>query len=138
MRTVLFINAHSRQARKRADDVIENLKDIKKFNIIDVIVVEHLEQIDDYLARLAKIKRLQCVIVGSGDGTIVAVLNALKNRKKIVFGFLPLGTSNTFVRSIGLPLNADDALDVIRKQKIRPASLGSVNDIIFANIAGVG
>lgn len=138
MRTVLFINAHSRQAKKLADTVTESIKSIDKLKVVDVIIVEQLGQIDEYLKRLAKTRRLQCVIVGSGDGTIVAVLNALKNKNKIVFGFLPLGTSNTFVRSIGLPLDIDEALEVVRKQKIRPASLGSVNGLIFANIAGVG
>jgi YegS/Rv2252/BmrU family lipid kinase len=75
--------------------------------------------------------------VGSGDGTIVAVLNALHDRK-ITYGFLPLGTSNTFVRSLGLPLTYPLARRVILRQQARPASLGAINGKLFANIAGIG
>jgi diacylglycerol kinase (ATP) len=139
MRTVLFINTHSRQARKLSNEVIHALSAKKSgFDIVDVIIVKSLEDLDSDLKKLKFIDKLECVIVGSGDGTIVAILNALKGRKKITYGFLPLGTSNTFVRSLGLPPKAADAIDIISKKRTRLVSLGAVNGVLFANIAGVG
>lgn len=139
MRTVLFINTHSRQAKKLSDEVIKSFKSKKSgFEIVDVIMVKKLSGLNDDLERLKKIDKLECVIVGSGDGTIVSVLNALSGRKKIVYGFLPLGTSNVFVRSLELPLKADEAIKIIRKKRVRSISLGAINNIIFANSAGIG
>lgn len=138
LRTALFLNAHSRQARKIYNSVVDDfVKKQKKFEIVEVIVVKNLKQMDYHLDVLKSIKQLDCVIVGSGDGTIVAVLNALRDRD-ITYGFLPLGTSNTFIRSLGLPLAYPRAKDVILKQQAKAASLGVVNGILFANIAGVG
>lgn len=139
MRTVLFINSHSRQARKLTKKVVKAFSAAKSgFDVVDIIIVKKLEQLDDDLKKLKSTTNLECVIVGSGDGTIVSVLNTLKGRKDIVYGFLPLGTSNAFVRSLELPLKADEAIEVITKKRVRSVSLGTINGIIFANSAGIG
>lgn len=139
MRTVLFLNANSRQARDKADEVVEEFKnDPGPFNIIDVIVVRRLDLMEQHLKRLQKHKGMECVIVGSGDGTIISVINALHKRKDIVFGFLPLGTLNAFVRSLGLPADYQGALKRLKKLSIHEATLGEANDILFANIVAIG
>jgi diacylglycerol kinase family enzyme len=112
-------------------------RDLKGFEIVEIIVVKNLKQMDYHLEVLQAIPDLQCVIVGSGDGTIVSILQTLKGRD-ITYGFLPLGTSNTFVRSLGLPLTYPLAKRLILKQQVRPASIGAVNGKVFANIAGIG
>ena len=137
-RTALFINAHSRRAKRSIDKVVGDFtKKSSPFNVVEVIVVTNLKQLSRQLERLKAIDKLECVIVGSGDGTIVSVLNALADRK-ITYGFLPLGTSNTFVRSLGLPLTYPLARNTIFKRHARPASLGAINGKLFANIAGIG
>lgn len=138
MRTVLFINAHSRHGDRQSKHVIKIFKDDPDFDVVSVIIVEELKKLREYLAELRAIKNLECVIVGSGDGTIVAVLNALRNRKNIVYGFLPLGTSNTFVRSLGLPATYKKAMAIIGLQTIKSVTLGSINGVLFPNIAGIG
>lgn len=138
LRTVLFINTHSRRARNLADKVVKDFgRERPGFDLVEVIIVKNLKQLNYHLDILKAVKRLDCVIVGGGDGTIVAVLETLKGRD-IIYGFLPLGTSNTFMRSLGLPLTYQLAKRLILKQQIRPASLGAVNGKIFANIAGIG
>jgi len=139
MRTAILINTHSRQASKLLERVIVQLpKKLKDHDIVSMIIIHDTEKFDSCLEKLRSIANLECVIVGSGDGTIVAVLNALKDRKNLMYGFLPLGTSNTFVRSLGLPLTYDKAVKVIEGGYIRPVSLGSINNYLFANIAGLG
>ena len=138
LRTALFINAHSRRARHFSERVIADFtKDSDDLEIVETIVVHKLDQFDYHLEILKAIKDLQVVIVGSGDGSIVAVLNALKDRD-IIYGFLPLGTSNTFVRSLGLPINYKAARQVILKGMVKQASVGAINGQLFANIAGIG
>ncbi len=138
MRTVLFINAHSRQAAHNVEAVREFFARADcPFEVLDFIVVEKLDDFPAYLERLKGHKNAECVIVGSGDGTIVTVLNALKGRD-LVYGFLPLGTSNDFVWSLGLPADFRKTLKVLSAQHVRSITLGSVNDVLFANVAGIG
>lgn len=106
--------------------------------MVEIIVVKNLRQLEYHLEVLASIQDLDCVIVGGGDGTINAVFNALKDRVNIMYGFLPLGTSNAFMRSVGLPLLYPAAKKVILQQSTRTISLGAVNGVLFGNIAGIG
>ncbi|HTE57684.1 MAG TPA: YegS/Rv2252/BmrU family lipid kinase [Verrucomicrobiae bacterium] len=139
MRTIVFINSHSRLAA-------QNIKLVKKFfakpgspfDVQDFIVVEDLSRFKDALKKLQAAKDIDCVIVGSGDGTIVAVLNALKKQKNMLYGFIPLGTTNGFVRSLGIPVMIKRSLSVLSKQHERHASLGRINDTLFANFADLG
>src|SRR5687767_7892901 len=114
MRTVVFINAHSRQASQHMRAVRKFFaRGESPFELLDFIVVEELRDFKKYVERLRAHKNAECIVFGSGDGTIVSLLNELKHRQKLVYGFLPLGTSNTFVRSLDIPLDCKKALKVL-------------------------
>lgn len=138
MRTVVVINVHSRNGRELHEQVIKNLEKNDKFNIVKIILIKKIKKLDQYLSELKNTKNIECVVIGSGDGTIVAVFNALKNRKNLKYILLPLGTSNTFVKSLGLP----GSYKTIRKQlnSYKPFSipLGNIDGVLFGNIAGIG
>ena len=135
MQTVLFINFHSRRARKNAKQVESFFAD-SNFKITKVIRVKKLRMMPYYLKQL-KAQKMDCVLVGSGDGTLDAVLNTLKNRK-VTYGFIPLGTGNGFVQSLGLPADIEGNLNIIAKGKTRLVSLGQINNRLFANYSAVG
>lgn len=139
MRTVVLINTHSRQASQHVTLVKNYFKrPDTPFEVVDFIVIDKLTPFEDSLKKLKDTRNIACVIVGSGDGTIVAVLNALKKRKNLVYGFIPLGTSNTFVRSLGIPVDLKKSLKNLSVQHIRKASLGQINGTLFPNIADIG
>lgn len=77
------------------------------------------------------------VVVGSGDGTVASVVGHLAHRP-VVLGYLPLGTTNNFGRSLGLPLTPDAAVDVVTGGKVADVDLGVVNDTYFANLVSIG
>lgn len=137
MKTALLINSLSRQAGKHTDQVIHAVQKLPNIKLTEVLIINEPRDVDVCLGRLAAIPNLKCVIVASGDGTIIAALNALKSRK-ITYGFLPLGTSNTFARSLGLPKDYKKVLQIIGQGHTRPVSLGMIKGTIFANIAGIG
>lgn len=139
MRTVVFINTHSRQGAANVDAVRAFFeRKHSPFKLLDFIVVENLKDFDACIKKLKQHTTVECVIVGSGDGTIVTILNALKDRKELTYGFLPLGTSNTFVKSLGLPSRVEEVLELLPKGHVNSASLGSINGKLFANIADIG
>ncbi len=77
------------------------------------------------------------VIVGGGDGTLNASLAGLIETQ-LPLGVLPLGTANSFAKTIGLPLNLPDACEVISRGLVRQVDLGCVNGKYFLNTASVG
>lgn len=138
MRTVLIINTHSRQGSDLADKVINDFEKSDKYDIIKVILIEKIKKLDSYLSELKNTRNIDCVVVGSGDGTIVAVFNTLKRRPNIKYMLLPLGTSNTFVRSLGLPSSYGKIRKEFENYRVKSTPLGSINGVLFANIAGLG
>jgi lipid kinase, YegS/Rv2252/BmrU family len=89
---------------------------------------------DAMLRRAADIGR---VIVGGGDGSLNAVASGLLGTK-LPLGVLPLGTGNDFARTIGLPLDLAEAINVIASGKTSSVDLGMANNYPFFNVASMG
>jgi YegS/Rv2252/BmrU family lipid kinase len=77
------------------------------------------------------------IIVGGGDGTISAVVDH-GVKKDILFAVLPLGTSNSFARSLNMPLDLESSIDALKKCKTKRIDLGKIGDDYFANTANLG
>ena len=58
------------------------------------------------------------VIVGGGDGSLSSAVDELVDHP-CVFALLPLGTANSFARSLGIPLTLDGAIATIVSGKRR-------------------
>lgn len=77
------------------------------------------------------------LILGGGDGTISGLVDRMVG-KDIRLGVLPLGTANSFARSLGIPLDVDGAVDTIVHGVARRIDLGMVGDDYFASTAAIG
>jgi YegS/Rv2252/BmrU family lipid kinase len=78
------------------------------------------------------------IIIGGGDGTISSVVDYFAYRD-VVLGLLPLGTANSFVRTLGIPLDLDGAASVLTGGgKVADVDLGKINDDYFANTTAIG
>ncbi|MCD8539420.1 MAG: hypothetical protein LRY55_06370 [Leadbetterella sp.] len=76
-------------------------------------------------------------VVGGGDGTVNEV-GSLLVKSGARLGIIPLGSGNGLARDLGLPMNADKALEVIRKGKVRDIDAGLLNERPFFCTAGIG
>jgi YegS/Rv2252/BmrU family lipid kinase len=77
------------------------------------------------------------VIVGGGDGSLSYAVDELVDRD-CVFALLPLGTANSFARTLGIPLDLDGAIKVIATGQRRRIDLGMIDGDYFANCAAMG
>lgn len=77
------------------------------------------------------------VIVGGGDGSLSGTVDELVG-KGCVFGVLPLGTANSFARTLGIPLDLDGAVAVIAGGERRRIDLGMIDRDYFVNAASLG
>ena len=77
------------------------------------------------------------VIVGGGDGSLSSAVDELVGRD-CVFALLPLGTANSFARSLGIPLDLDGAIETIVTGRRRRVDLGVIDGDYYANGAAIG
>jgi YegS/Rv2252/BmrU family lipid kinase len=93
----------------------------------------HLNQIVDQ----AVADGAPMVIVGGGDGSLSCSVDFVVGRD-CVFALLPLGTANSFARSLEIPLDLEDAVAAIANGRRRRIDLGLINGDYFANSAAMG
>ena len=77
------------------------------------------------------------IILGGGDGTISSVVDHFAYTS-VVFDVLPLGTANSFARTLGVPLDLTGAIDVLVNGKVANIDLGKINEDYFANGSSIG
>jgi YegS/Rv2252/BmrU family lipid kinase len=77
------------------------------------------------------------VVVGGGDGTLNAVVDALIGRR-LPLGILPLGTANDLARTLDLPGDLAAAAAVIAEGRTRQIDVGCINGKHFFNVASLG
>jgi len=85
----------------------------------------------------AKTNSIDAVVVGGGDGSIASVAGVLADTE-IPLGILPLGTLNHFAKDLGIPLQVEQAADVIADGFVRSVDLGEVNGESFINNSSIG
>ena len=91
------------------------------------------------LAADAARRGVDVVAAAGGDGTVNEVVNGLDGYD-VPLGVIPVGTANDFARQVGIPADADHAMDVILQRKPRRLDTASLNGRRFLNVstAGVG
>lgn len=87
--------------------------------------------------RAALRSRPDAVIAAGGDGTLSTVAAVLAGTG-IPLAILPLGTRNHFAADLGIPGDADAAIDNVRRGEIRRVDLGRVNGRVFINNSSLG
>lgn len=89
------------------------------------------------LAREAYGSGYRKIVAVGGDGTMNEVLNGPEG-SDYIFGIIPSGTGNDFVRTCGVPMDRMQALELILSGAHRTVDLGTVAGRRFINVAGFG
>lgn len=132
---ILIVNALSRQGREQFEAACAKLRDAG-VELIDAIAVDKPGTLPDLVAKAVK-QKPPMLIVGGGDGSLSCAVDELVGTDT-VFALLPLGTANSFARTLGIPLDLDGAIDVIANGKPRRIDLGMIDDDYYCNCAAIG
>ena len=91
------------------------------------------------LAASAARRGVDVVAAAGGDGTVNEGVNGLDGYD-VPLGIIPVGTANDFARQVGIPADADHAMDVILQRKPKRLDTASLNGRRFLNVStgGVG
>ena len=133
---VLLLNVRSRKAALLHRQV-RSMFERRGFAVLaEHLVHDPAGELSSLVPRILA-TRPALLVVGGGDGTVATVVDHLAHTDTVL-GYLPLGTTNNFGRSLGLPLRPEAAVDVITRGKVADVDLGRVDGDYFANLVSIG
>lgn len=133
MRVLLLLNPKARRGEEYADQVTRAL-DVAGCRVIR----EPPGRDDGGTAMMRRHKDdVDCVVVGGGDGTLIAAMPGLIETK-LPLGILPLGTFNDLAKTLGVPADPVAAVRLILEGHCRPVDVGRVGNKYFLNEASIG
>jgi YegS/Rv2252/BmrU family lipid kinase len=131
---ILVVNAMSRKGADVFEEVRAKLE-MAGVELIEAHAVTEPDKMDGVV--IDAIARAPMVILGGGDGSLSSNVDHFVGQDT-VFAVLPLGTANSFARTLGLPLDVDGAIDVIANGQRKTIDLGIIDGDYFANAAALG
>ena len=132
---VLIVNAHSRRGRALFREARAKLE-MAGVRLTEAHAVSDPRKLVPTVTAAIR-SGAPMVIVGGGDGSLSCTVDEVVDRD-CVFALLPLGTANSFARTLGIPLDLDGAIDTIANGRRRRIDLGIINGDYFANCAAMG
>jgi len=132
---VVVVNVQSRRGEETFEQACERLgaagiEVIQRHAVTDPVQMRPI-------IREAIAKGAPMVIVGGGDGSLSTTIDDFLCTDT-VFAFLPLGTANSFAKTLGIPIDLDGAIDVIANGVPKRIDLGFIDKDYFANAAAMG
>lgn len=132
---MLVVNAHSRKGEKLFHKARHKLE-TAGVRLIEAHAIHDRENLVPTVRR-AVAEGAPMVIVGGGDGSLSSSIDEFVGHD-CVFALLPLGTANSFARTLNIPLDLDGAIRTIATGRRRRLDLGVINGDYFANAAALG
>lgn len=134
-RIAIIVNAKSRRGQKLFHAACAGLA-ARGFEITAAHAVRHPRQLGRILAETIAAGH-DVIAVGGGDGTLASAAGRMANRP-LVMAILPLGTANSFARTLGIEPELAPALDVIAGGDLARVDVVRIGDSFFVNSATVG
>lgn len=108
---------------------------------VDVALAKPKEEATP-LAKQAARDRYDIVIAMGGDGTLEAILRGMVGRKTPM-GIIPTGTQNNIAKSLGIPLDMEQACALIASKHVRKLDVGRVKvkngkKLFFFELTAIG
>lgn len=132
-RALFIVNGDCRQGAAELRPVREKLREG------DIEVLEApLSDGEDVGSMIQRHReRVDCVVLGGGDGTLHRAAPALM-ASGLPLGILPMGTANDLARTLQLPLDPVQAAGLIVAGRVRNVDVGRANGVPFFNVAHIG
>ncbi len=134
-RIAVLVNAKSRRGQQLFDAACAGLQ-ARGFEIAAAHAVKRPRDLGKILGQLIADGH-DLIAVGGGDGTLAGAAGRLA-RKDIVMAILPLGTANSFARTLGIEPELEPALDVIAGGDLARVDVVRIGDGCFINSATIG
>lgn len=95
------------------------------------------DKVVETMEKAAAMNGVEGLIAGGGDGTISAA-SSIAWKSGIALGIVPAGTMNLFARSLKIPLDIWEAIDVLSHSHVRDVDIASANGRSFVHQFSAG
>lgn len=138
MKDILFIinPVAGRGKAKRLIPLIEEMMKTSE-KMYDIVTTKKPRQAIE-LASDGASKGYKTIVAVGGDGTINEVAKGIFFHGLSRLGIVPSGTGNDLAKTLNIPRDPKEAINIILKDKSRRIDVGCVNNIFFLNIASIG
>ncbi|WP_181704720.1 diacylglycerol kinase family protein [Chthonobacter rhizosphaerae] len=143
MKIRVFLNRHSGTMRSLGIEaaervIIPELERAGHAVTVEGVTGESLAQrLDAVVAEAKAGGGPKAVVIGGGDGSVSTAAGRLAGTG-VALGVLPLGTMNLFARSLGMPIDFEEAVRTLATAEPRPADIAEVNGRLFIHQLGFG
>lgn len=104
----------------------------------EIMVPESAEALRQQLRKRLQDDMVDLVGVAGGDGSIMEALPVLVDFPKVKLGIIPQGTGNLLAVNLGIPIDTEQALEVIFNGQAKRIDIGRIGESYFALLAGAG
>ena len=132
---VLVVNALSRNG-EAAFEQARTMLDERGVELIEAHAIRDPDDMRPTVQRALKSKA-PMIIVGGGDGSLSTTIDDFLGTDT-VFALLPLGTANSFSRTLGIGSSLEAAVEAIATGRKLRIDLGAIDGDYFANAAAMG
>ena len=133
-RVLLAINARARRGREAAARAVDAIRALGH-QIVEI--GQDVAPADLSQAIRAQQDKVDVVVVGGGDGTLLSALDGLVE-SKLPLVILPLGTFNELARTLGVPTDPDAVAALIDQGSPVHLDVGRANGVRYFNEASLG
>ncbi len=133
---ILIVNTRSRKSAKLLP-LVEQLFKKNGLKIDQTLRFKNSHKLLEAVKKQTADNQPKLIIIGGGDGTISSVVDYFAN-KSAVLAILPLGTSNSFAKTLNIPLEINAAIKTIARGEITNIDLGKINNTYFGNVSNIG
>ena len=134
-RATVILN--SRAGADRNKPTLRELADAFQAAGLEVVVEAATGPEITALARQARDAGVPLIVAAGGDGTVSSVASVLAG-SEVVLGIVPLGTLNHFAKTLRIPTDVVEAVQVIAAGHRAAVDVGEVNRRIFINTSSLG
>ena len=139
-KNLLFIyNPYSGKGKIKyfLDDIINKLCSSKYK--VTIYATQKNKDATNIISELCSKEKYDIIVCSGGDGTLDEVVKGiLSNNLDIKLGYIPSGTVNDFARSMNIPTDMLEAVNIIIEEKVFKCDIGSMNNKCFTYVAAFG
>jgi YegS/Rv2252/BmrU family lipid kinase len=132
---VLVVNALSRSGSDAFEQARTMLVE-RGIELLEAHAIEEPEKMRPTVQQALK-NGAPMIIVGGGDGSLSSTIDDFLGTET-VFALLPLGTANSFARTLGIGTEIEAAVETIVNGRKLRIDLGAIDNDYFANAAAMG
>lgn len=121
--------------QKQVEKAIDKVLDLSLYDY-EIAYTEYAHH-GTAISLQAAMQNVNVVVSVGGDGSINDCVRGLIGTN-VTLGIIPAGSGNGLARTLNIPLNIEDAIEVLNKKKRATIDTIKVNNKIYASIAGIG